>query len=186
MIGCYDFCGHYDWTFDWLEREGGPVLVRDFWREAISHDSQRHARELILSAGFIGMAKYWGHTLQEESPDLGFAITEQPGVFRIDIHDCPSKGFLLRNGLASYRDYCDHCMGWIGPMLGDAGFVIDHEHDHGGRCWWEMRSADATEAASVPGALAGPKDVRLRPGWSPPGSTLDRYCKARDADDKSP
>ena len=47
MIGCYDFCGHYEWTFGWLEREGGHALVRDYWNEAINHDSQRHARELI-------------------------------------------------------------------------------------------------------------------------------------------
>src|SRR5881398_324381 len=52
MIGCYDFCGHYDWTFDWLERVGGPELVRDYWSEAISRDSQRHARELIEAEGF--------------------------------------------------------------------------------------------------------------------------------------
>ena len=47
MIGCYDFCGHYEWTFDWLERTGGHVLVREYWNEAINHDSQRHARDLI-------------------------------------------------------------------------------------------------------------------------------------------
>ncbi len=36
MIGCYDFCGHYEWTFDWLEREGGRALVRAYWDEAIN------------------------------------------------------------------------------------------------------------------------------------------------------
>src|SRR5687767_13864221 len=30
MIGCYDFCGHYEWTFAWLEREGGHELVRAY------------------------------------------------------------------------------------------------------------------------------------------------------------
>src|SRR5690606_15033257 len=63
MIGCYDFCGHYEWTFDWLERQGGRELVRDYWRDAIARDSQRPAFDLIRAEGFLGMRKYWGHTL---------------------------------------------------------------------------------------------------------------------------
>ena len=54
------------------------------------------------------------------------------------MHECPSKGFLIQNGLVQYRDYCDHCMGWIGPVMLKAGFVVDHEHNHlgnaGGKC----------------------------------------------------
>jgi len=184
MIGCYDFCGHYEWTFAWLERQGGPRLVRDYWVEAISRDSQRHACELIGREGFSGMAKYWGHTLAEESPELGFAITEKPGVFRIDLHDCPSKGFLLRNGLQQYSDYCDHCMGWVGPMMREAGFVIDHEHNHCGQCWWEMRRKGATGGLAPPGSVAGAKDVRLLPHWRPAGATLDRCEKATEPDAK--
>jgi hypothetical protein len=184
MIGCYDFCGHYDWTFDWLERTGGPGLVREYWEQAINQDSQRHARELIQREGFAGMAKYWGHTLIEESPELGFAITEGKDVFRIDMHDCPSKGFLIRNDLASYQDYCDHCMGWIGPMMREAGFAIDHEHNHQGQCWWEIRPAGSPVEPSATGGLAGRHDVRLRPSWQAPGTALDRYRRAVDPDDK--
>lgn len=184
MIGCYDFCGHYEWTFAWLERQGGHPLLRAYWQEAIHGDSQRHARTLIQQGGFAGMRKYWGHTLTEESPDLAFAISEQPGVFRIDMHECPSKGFLLRNGLAQHRDYCDHCMGWVGPLMREAGFTIDHEHNHGGQCWWEMRPAGAAGAPAASGSVAGEKDVRIRPDWSPPGATLDRYVKATDPDAK--
>ena len=55
MIGVYDFCGHYEWTFDWLEREGGHALVRAYWGEAIHRDSQLHARELILRDGFAAV-----------------------------------------------------------------------------------------------------------------------------------
>jgi len=184
MIGTYDFCGHYEWTFAWLERAGGPALVREYWDEAINHDSQRHARDLILREGFAGMAKYWGHTLVEESPELGFAITAKPDLFRVDMHDCPSKGFLLRNGLQQYPDYCDHCMGWIGPLMREAGFVIDHEHNHCGQCWWEIRPAGAAGGLSPPGAESGEKDVRRRPDWRPAAGTIDSYEKTTDPDDK--
>ena len=184
MMGSYDFCGHYEWTFDWLEQAGGHALVRDYWNEAINHDAQRHARDLIQREGFVGMAKYWGHTLAEESPGLGFSISAGPDFFRIDMHDCPSKGFLLRNRLQGYADYCNHCMGWVGPMMREAGFVIDHEHNHHGQCWWEMRPAGTPGGHSAVGELAGSKDVRTLPHWQPAGTKLDRYNKATDPDDR--
>jgi hypothetical protein len=186
MIGSYDFCGHYEWTFDWLERVGGPALLRDYWQTAIGEDSQRHAREAIRRHGFDGMAEYWGHTLAEESPELGFTLTRHAEVFRIDMHDCPSKGFLLRNGLEQYRDYCDHCIGWIGPIMREAGFVIDHEHNHCGQCWWEIRPANASAGNnSIPEGIADTKDVRRRPDWIRPGTILDRYSAATDPDCKT-
>lgn len=186
MLGCYDFCAYYEWSFDWLERTGGHALVREYWDQAISRDSQRHAYDLIRREGFAGMAKHWGHALAEESPELGFTITRGPDVFRMDIHACPSKGFLLRNGLESYRDYCDHCMGWVGPVMRDAGFVVDHEHNHCGQCWWEMRPAGTPGGHAPAGSVSGDKDVRSRPGWRPPGAKLDRYIKATDPDTKAP
>ena len=36
MIGSYDFCGHYDWTFAWFLRNGGPAALRRYWEEAIA------------------------------------------------------------------------------------------------------------------------------------------------------
>jgi hypothetical protein len=130
------------------------------------------------------MAKYWGHALAEESPELGFNITRSDTVFRIDMHACPSKGFLLRNGLESYRDYCDHCMGWVGPLMRDAGFVVDHEHNHHGQCWWEMRPAGTPGGHAAPGTVSGDKDVRKLADWLRPGAKLDRYVKATDPDAK--
>lgn len=186
MIGCYDFCGHYEWTFGWFERTGGHALVRAYWHEAINLDSQAHARDLIKAEGFAGMLKYWGHTLTEESPELGFTITPGKDVFRIDFHQCPSRGFLLRNDLKQYRDYCDHCMGWTGPMLKECGYTIDHEHNHRGQCWWEVRPAGTPGGHSPVGAVAGDKDARLLPNWLGPEAKLDRYTKASDPDQKTP
>lgn len=182
MLGTYDFCGYYEWTFAWLERAGGEETVRDYWLQAISLGSQIHARELIIPHGIEGMKKYWGHTLQEESPDLGFSMVCTPDLMRIDMQECPSKGFLLRNGLEQYRDYCDHCIGWIGPVMKDAGFVIDHEHNHRGQCWWEIRKADDTTPHSAPGELYV-KDARLIAEWQ--GATVDHYERATAPRDKA-
>lgn len=181
MMGCYDFCGHYEWTFDWLERTGGEPLLHAFWRSAIAADSQQHAREAITNGGFDGMETYWGHTLAEESPDLGYAITRGEDFFRVDMHDCPSKGFLLRNGLAHYRDYCDHCIGWIGPVMQEAGFVIDHEHNHCGQCWWVIRRP----GSSASGAAIASANVCRRPEWQESETVIDRYLAATGPRDKT-
>lgn len=182
MIGVYDFCGHYEWTFAWLEAQGGHELVRAYWDEAIHQDSQRHATALITGKGFAGMHEYWGHTLAEEGAD--WTTTARDDVFRIDMHACPSKGFLIRNGLHQHRDYCDHCLGWIGPLMKQAGFAIDHEHNHAGQCWWEIRRQADASTAGPPGALAGAADVRLRADWPTPH--IDAYEHATDPDDKLP
>jgi hypothetical protein len=182
MLGCYDFCGHYEWTFAWLEEQGGHELLREYWDVAIQQDSQRHARALILAEGIEGMKRYWGYTLEHEA--AGHVITATEKVFRIDMHECPSKGFLIRNGLAQHRDYCDHCMGWVGPLMKKAGFVVDHEHNHCGRCWWEMRRHDDPATPSATGEMSGAEDVRLRADWKPMGSVTDVYSRATDSDEK--
>ena len=46
MIGCYDFCGHYEWTFAWLEPRAGTIWSRAYWR-GHRGDSQQHAHALI-------------------------------------------------------------------------------------------------------------------------------------------
>ncbi|NLC57062.1 MAG: hypothetical protein GX774_09515 [Armatimonadetes bacterium] len=175
MIGCQDFCGHYDWTFAYLQREYGEEALRDYWEQAIARDSQAHARALIAAKGFQGMAEYWGHTLAEE--EAGYVATAGANYYRVDMHRCPSLGFLLERGQQQFADYCEHCIGWIGPLMADYGFAIDHAHNHRGQCWWEFRRASEAGAPSAPGEVAGPKDVRLRQDWE--SGPIDRYLRSR-------
>ena len=183
MLGVYDFCGHYEWTFEWLRQQGGEPLVREYWDQAIHRDSQTHSARLILEKGFAGMHEYWGHTLAHEG--AGYHTTATDKLFRIDMHECPSKGFLLRNRLEQYHDYCDHCMGWIGPLLKRGGFVVDHQHNHQGQCWWEIRRLSDPASASQVGAASGEHDVRLRPDWQTSAKPIDTYVRATDPDDKT-
>jgi hypothetical protein len=184
VLGVYDFCGHYEWTFAWLEARGGQALLHEYWDVAIHQDSQRHASALILGQGIEGMKEYWGHSLAQEG--AGFKTTATDKVFRIDIHECPSKGFLLRNQLEQHSDYCDHCIGWIGPLLKRAGFTIDHQHNHCGQCWWEMRAATDAAAPSAPGELAEEADVRRQPNWKPGEQTTDTFLRATLPTEKLP
>jgi len=55
---------------------------------------------------------------------------------RMDMRRCPSKGFLTANDRNADEDYCDHCIGWMGPLLEGLGIeVVEHEHNHCGQCW---------------------------------------------------
>jgi hypothetical protein len=108
------------------------------------------------------MAEYWGHTLHSE--EAGFRTTLAPEYFRIDMSECPSKGLLIKLEQQEYHDYCQHCIGWIKPIMDGAGFLIDHEHNHQGQCWWEMYPAETKNRESPPPVRAS-NDVRRRPGW---------------------
>lgn len=172
MIGTYDFCAHYEWTFEWLRQQGGESLVQQYWEEAIYQDSQQHATALIQEKGFDGMLEYWGHTLLEESPSQEFTLTPGEGILRCDMHDCPSKGFLLRNNLEQYHDYCDHCIGWVGPLMKDAGYAVTHAHNHCGQCWWEICRADDSPDSPAP---TPKRCVENEPSWNPASQKIDRF-----------
>jgi hypothetical protein len=62
--------------------------------------------------------------------------------------------------------------------------VIDHEHNHCGQCWWEMRTAGTPPGHAPVGEVAGKNDVRHRPEWLRPDQPIDRYDKANDPDEK--
>ncbi len=162
MLGVHDFIGYYDWTFEYLRRTWGEEAVLEYWRRAIAADSQQHARRLILDKGFVGMEEYWSHTLTME--EAGYVIERKADYFRIDMHACPSKGFLIARGLSAYRDYCEHCMGWIKPIMDEAGFLVAHEHNHAGQCWWEMYRP-GSRVPGTPPPLRGTHDVRRLEHW---------------------
>jgi len=87
----------------------------------------------------------------------------------LDMRECPSKGFLLKNDRNADEDYCDHCIGWIDPALQSIGAeVASHEHNHCGQCWWEMRmKGQPNEPLEVD------TDIRKDPRWR--RGFLDRW-----------
>jgi hypothetical protein len=163
MIGVQDFCGHYEWTFQYIFTKYGKEALERYWGEAIAFDSQSHAFELIRDKGFDGMEEYWGHTLTME--EAGYTIARTEDLFRIDMHACPSKGFLIDRGLEQFHDYCAHCMGWIGPVARRAGFTIDHDHNHLGKCWWELRKRGSRPDREAMRHKVEKNNVERDPEW---------------------
>ncbi|MCL4217115.1 MAG: hypothetical protein KJ052_08955 [Candidatus Hydrogenedentes bacterium] len=178
MIGVQDFCGHYDWTFEYIRVTHGKDALQRYWSEAIAFDSQRHAYDLFRNKGIEGMAEYWGHTLEME--EAGYAITRTDQAFRIDMHKCPSKGYLLDHNPEAHEDYCAHCMGWIGPVAEKAGFTIDHEHNHLGQCWWELRRKGTPRDLDALRQAAGGDNVESDPAWHKGEHHHYRDCRKCD------
>jgi hypothetical protein len=166
MLGCQDFCGYYDWTFDHIRGAWGAQAAHDFWASAIGGESQAHYLRAALADGLRGLLHTWNKTGSDEHCDWTFTLDETKNVLRWDMRSCPSKGFLLANNLNADEDYCDHCMGWIVPLLTKAGVeVAAHEHNHCGQCWAEMRvkgKPHQTVASDAPDIRS---DARWRAGY---------------------
>lgn len=182
MLGCYDFCGHYDWTFRWLVERGGKALLQQYWEEAVGGDSQKHAANLIETKGLAGMEEYWGHTLHEEAPTGGYDARTVDDRFLLEMMDCPSRSFLIRNGIEFSGDYCDHCIGWIGPVMKKAGFTVNHAHNHCGQCYWEY--VPEKNVKQTNSSIEALKERLLRE-WEAAGMTIDLFEQKNDSRDKT-
>ncbi len=170
MLGCQDFCGYYDWTFHYLRRRFGQQAVDSLWSQAIAVDSQQHYTRAGQEKGLRGLYESWEQTGVDEQCDWAVTLDEEHNLMRIDMRQCPSKGFLIDHDLHAHEDYCDHCMGWIAPALDIAGMEItSHEHNHCGQCWWEIRK----KGQPCP-PVEVDTDIRKDPRWNQ--GFLDRYA----------
>ena len=173
MLGCQDFCGYYDWTFDYMRRRFGSDAVHDLWVSAIAGEAQQHYESAGRKEGLAGLYKCWMKTGRDEQCDWTFMLDEPGNVLRWDMRECPSKGFLLNHHLHAHEDYCDHCMGWMVPLLERLGIgVAVHEHNHAGQCWGEIYVRDK-QRVSPPVK----DDVRRDPRWGQ--GFLDRWEEGR-------
>jgi hypothetical protein len=162
MLGCHEFCGYYEWTFHYVRRRWGEAGVARLWAEATGGESQRHYTEAAQQAGLAGLYRTWVKTGEDETCDWTFTLDEARNVLRWDMRECPSKGFLLAHDLNADEDYCDHCMGWMIPLLDQVGVEVqEHEHNHCGQCWGIMRLKDRP---SQPPDIK--TDIRRDPRWN--------------------
>ena len=136
MISCTDFIPAYSALFDYLEELGGRDAVVDFWNY-LADNFLHNLRELVNEHGIRGCWLYWSHTLNEEAADFSMELDEEAGEFRIIMHECPSKGRLLRyEHFEPYHDYCGHCEVLYRRVLEPLGFecTTDMSRCHEAKC----------------------------------------------------
>jgi hypothetical protein len=173
MLGCHDFCGYYEWTFHYARRRWGQTGFTDLLSDSIGGESQGHYSEAAERAGLRGLYETWIKTGEDEHCDWTWTLDEEKNVLRSDMRECPSKGFLNKNDLNADVDYCNHCAGWVVPLLEGVGAeMVEHEHNHCGQCWFTIRMKDRP---MKPFTLEG--DIRNDPRWN--RGYLDRWLNAQ-------
>ena len=114
MISCTEFIPAYSELFSYLDAKYGREEVDRFWTYLFQPDGKgipliNHVRK----EGIRGCFTYWAGSLNEEAADFTLYLNEKRGYFMLDMHQCPSKGRLLKLkdeiGLIPYYDYCLHC-----------------------------------------------------------------------------
>ncbi|MBI4922709.1 MAG: hypothetical protein HY834_13260 [Devosia nanyangense] len=156
MIPSDHFTRFYNEVFKFLERQGEADLERYFLE--ISKNQEKHILELIREKGFEGMRQYWSVIKDEENCDLDIDVNEDRFELRMNL--CPSLTKAKDNDAETFGRYCDHCAGWVGPIMDKTGYhlvydVIDRNKP---QCVMRIYKDEAK-------AREAEMDVRLLMGW---------------------
>lgn len=113
MIPSDHFVKFYNEVFKFLVAKG-PEELRRYYDE-ISHHQELHCLKLFQEKGLQGMYDYWEHIRIEEN--CGMTLTNNGDELILSMTDCPSLGKVLDNDAGPCHQYCDHCPGWVLPLL---------------------------------------------------------------------
>jgi hypothetical protein len=120
MIPSDHFVKFYNEVFKFLDAQGGNAL-HNYWL-TISQHQELHCLELFKTKGLQGMYDYWEHIRIEENCDM--TLTLHDDYLELIMNKCPSLSKVLDNDATPSEKYCDHCAGWIGPLLKKAGYFL--------------------------------------------------------------
>ena len=118
MLPSDHFVRFYSEVFKFLEKQGSGHLEK-YWLE-ISHHQERHCLELFKEKGLQGMYDYWEHIRIEENCDLTLKLSDD--CLHSRMNKCPSLSKVLDSDAEPSKRYCEHCAGWVGPLLLKAGY----------------------------------------------------------------
>jgi hypothetical protein len=125
MIPSDHFVRFYNEVFKALQALGHSHL-RDYWRE-LGRLQTAELAERFRAGGLQACYAYWSRIVHEENCEADLSL--EPDYFELRMRQCPSLSKVLDNDAAACPLYCDHCMGWIEPVMQAAGLygVMDME-----------------------------------------------------------
>ena len=123
MIPSDHFVRYYNEVFKALDSLGREHLV-GYWRE-LGREQASKLGDRFKTGGLKACYDYWRVIEREENCEAELSLTEDYFEFRMK--KCPSLSKVIDNDAAPFELYCDHCMGWIQPVMEYAGFfpVLD-------------------------------------------------------------
>ncbi len=122
MLPSDHFVRFYNEVFKFLECKGG---LEDYYR-AISRHQELHCLRLFWGKGLAGMEEYWHKITLEENCQKEHGITPE-GIRWSWMQVCPSLSKVLDNDAAPCASYCEHCPGWVMPLLSKCGFYCIYD-----------------------------------------------------------
>jgi hypothetical protein len=119
------FVRYYNEVFKALEERGLDHLV-SYWQE-IGELQKQELAESFRQGSLQACHDYWARILKEENCVGRLTLTED--YFEFCMERCPSLSKVLDNDATACKYYCDHCMGWVRPVMEAAGLyaVLDME-----------------------------------------------------------
>ena len=143
--------------FKFLEAQGEEHLQAYFLE--ISKNQEKHILGLIGEKGFAGMYEYWSKIDEEENCDLDLELQRRA----VRARACTSARASPRPRTTMPRPlerYCDHCAGWIGPIMDKTGYHLVYDVIDRNKPQCVLRIFKDAEKARE-----AEKDVRLLMGW---------------------
>lgn len=162
MIPSDHFTRFYNEVFKFVAGKG-EADVEAYFLE-ISRNQEKHILDLIREKGFEGMYQYWSVIRDEENCELDLGYDEDK--FELRMHLCPSLTKAKDNDAKTWERYCDHCAGWIGPIMDKTGYHLVYDVIDRNKPQCVMRIFKDREKAR-----AAEAEAKLLMGW--PGRKQD-------------
>ena len=123
MLPSDHFVKFYNEIFKYLERKGPEELDRYYRR--VAERQAFFTLDAFKRDGLKGMYDYWERIRIEENCDMTLTLTE--GCLELKMNVCPSLSKVIDNDAGACRVYCDHCPGWVGRVLAEAGHYMVYD-----------------------------------------------------------
>lgn len=128
MIPSDHFVRFYNEVFKYISAQGKGELEKYYNR--VAQNQEYHCLDLFRQKGLAGMYEYWEKIKIEENCDMVNRLTDD--CYSFEFFSCPSLSKAIDNDAGVCPEYCNHCPGWILPIMTKAGFyavynLIDHK-----------------------------------------------------------
>lgn len=118
MIPSDHFVRFYNEVFKYIASRGETELRKYYDR--VAKNQEYHCLDLFCNKGLQGMYDYWEHIRVEENCDMVNRLED--GCYSFEFFSCPSLSKAVDNDAGACPEYCNHCPGWILPLMTKAGF----------------------------------------------------------------
>ncbi|MBP5531415.1 MAG: hypothetical protein J6Y54_05240 [Lentisphaeria bacterium] len=117
MIPSDQFVRFYNEVFKFIDAQGPAELEKYYAR--VSKNQEYHCLKLFLEEKLEGMYKYWEHIRVEENCDMVNRLSDD--CYSFEFFSCPSLSKAVDNDAGPCPKYCNHCPGWVLPLMTKAG-----------------------------------------------------------------